>query len=133
MCLITDEGNLPRKTAEDITVYKILGKNYFEDFYRSYYRHYFRWQIGKTYQQNLGIAKVNAVPNPYIAVDEGFHAYHMKLEHAKEHFHAIPWFKSLFLSGAVVIAKFTIPKGSTVIKERDEIVSNQIRFDEVVG
>ena len=115
---------------EDKVVIKILYKEPIDTFLFKKYRYYspyegYKYIKGKLNISPLGI-QINRVPDDWsinIMVNEGFHSFLTK-EIAEN-------YKSKLLNDSrAVLCKCIIPKGSTVVYNDSEIVSNQIIFIE---
>lgn len=114
--------------TDDIIVYKYLIKKkllFFNKYYAPVISR-FSYKKGKTYYSPLKIAihyhEKNS-DNFAITVEEGFHSF----------IHYINVFRYLFAQGMkfrrnFVIGKFIIPKGTTYIRNDEQIVSDRIKF-----
>ena len=118
--------------TDDIIVYKYLIKKKFL-FFNKYYApviNRFSYKKGKTYYSPLNIAIHHYEKNSdnfAITVEEGFHSF----------IHHIYGFRFLSKYGIkfrpdFVIGKFIIPKGTTYIKNNEQIVSDRIKFIGVI-
>ena len=113
---------------EDKVVIKILYKESINNFFFKKYNYYspyedYKYIKGKLNTSPLGI-HINRVPNDWIInimINKGFHSFLTK-EKANS-YKAI-----LFNYPKAVLCKCIIPKGSTVVYNNSEIVSNQIIF-----
>ena len=123
---------LTQVATDDIIVYKYLIKKKLL-FFNKYYApviNRFSYKKGKTYYSPLNIAihyhEKNS-DNFAITVEEGFHSF----------IHYINVFRYLSKYGIkfrrdFVIGKFIIPKGTTYIKNNEQIVSDRIKFIGVI-
>ena len=115
---------------EDKVVIKILYKELKNSFLFKKYNYYspyegYKYIKGKLNISPLGI-HINRVPDDWsinIMVNEGFHSFLTK-EGANN------YKTELFNYQEAVLCKCIIPKGSTVVYNNSEIVSNQIIFIE---
>ena len=115
---------------EDKVVIKILHKEYINSFFSKKYNYYspyegYKYIKGKLNISPLGIY-INRVPDDWsinIMINEGFHSFLTK-EYANA------YKAELFNYPEAVLCKCIIPKGSTVVYNNSEIVSNQIIFIE---
>ena len=115
---------------EDKVVIKILykeSKNSFLFKKYSYYSPYegYKYVKGKLNISPLGI-RINRVFDDWninIMVNEGFHSFRNKKD-------ANDYKNKLFNDSKTVLCKCIIPKGSTIVYNDSEIVSNQIIFIE---
>ena len=118
--------------TDDIIVYKYLIKKKLL-FFNKYYApviNRFSYKKGKTYYSPLNIAIHHHEKNSdnfAITVEEGFHSF----------IHPIYVFRFLSKYGIkfrrdFVIGKFIIPKGTTYIKNDEQIVSDRIKFIGVI-
>ena len=113
---------------EDKVVIKILYKEPINTFLFKKYKYYspyegYKYIKGKLNISPLGI-HINRVPDDWsinIMVNEGFHSFL-----TKEYVNAYK--AKLFNYPEAVLCKCIIPKGSTVVYNNSEIVSNQIVF-----
>ena len=113
---------------EDKVVIKILHKESINSFFSKKYNYYspykgYKYIKGKLNTSPLGI-HINKVPDDWsinIMVNEGFHSFLTK-EIAEN-------YKSKLLNDSrAILCKCIIPKGSTIVYNDSEIVSNQIIF-----
>ena len=115
---------------EDKVVIKILYKESINKFFFKKYNYYspyenYKYIKGKLNTSPLGI-HINRVPNDWIInimINEGFHSFLTKEK-------ANSYKTILFNYPKAVLCKCIIPKGSTVVYNNSEIVSNQIIFIE---
>ena len=115
---------------EDKVVIKILHKESINSFFSKKYNYYspyegYKYIKGKLNISPLGIY-INRVPDDWnvnIIVNEGFHSFLTKND-------ANDYKTKLFNYKEDVLCKCIIPKGSTVVYNDSEIVSNQIIFIE---
>lgn len=113
---------------EDKVVIKILYKEPIDTFLFKKYRYYspyegYRYIKGKLNISPLGI-QINKTPDDWsidIMINEGFHSFLTK-ENAND------YKTKLFNDSEAVLCECIIPKGSTVVYNNLEIVSNQIIF-----
>ena len=113
---------------EDKVVIKILYKESINKFFFKKYNYYspyenYKYIKGKLNTSPLGI-HINRVPNDWIInimINEGFHSFLTKEK-------ANAYKTILFNYPKAVLCKCIIPKGSTVVYNNSEIVSNQIIF-----
>ena len=113
---------------EDKVVIKILYKEPINTFLFKKYKYYspyegYKYIKGKLNISPLGI-HINKVPDDWsinIMVNEGFHSFLTKED-------ANDYKTKLFNYPEAVLCKCIIPKGSTVVYNNSEIVSNQIIF-----
>ena len=113
---------------EDKVVIKILYKESINKFFFKKYNYYslyenYKYIKGKLNTSPLGI-HINRVPNDWIIniiINEGFHSFLTKDD-------ANDYKTILFNYPKAVLCKCIIPKGSTVVYNNSEIVSNQIIF-----
>lgn len=123
---------LTQVATDDIIVYKYLIKKKLL-FFNKYYApviNRFSYKKGKTYYSPLNIAIHHHEKNSdnfAITVEEGFHSF----------IHHIYVFRFLSEHGIkfrrdFVIGKFIIPKGTTYIKNNEQIVSDRIKFIGVI-
>ena len=113
---------------EDKVVIKILYKELTNSFLFKKYNYYspyegYKYIKGKLNISPLGIY-INRVPDDWsinIMVNEGFHSFLTKED-------ANDYKTKLFNDSEAVLCKCIIPKGSTVVYNNSEIVSNQIIF-----
>ena len=113
---------------EDKVVIKILYKELINIFLFKEYKYYSPYEgyiyiKGKLNISPLGI-HINKVPDNWsinIMVNEGFHSFLTK-ENAND------YKTKLFNDSEAVLCECIIPKGSTVVYNNSEIVSNQIIF-----
>lgn len=115
---------------EDKVVIKILYKEPINSFFFKKYNYYspfenYKYIKGKLNISSLGI-HINKTPDDWnidIIVNEGFHSFLTK-EIAEN-------YKSKLLNDSIaILCKCIIPKGSTIVYNDSEIVSNQIIFIE---
>ena len=113
---------------EDIIVVKILYKRPINIFFFKKYNYYspcqkYKYIKGKLNISPLGIHIVRLSDNwnINITVNEGFHSFRTKKD-------ANDYKTKLFNYQEDVLCKCIIPKGSTVVYNNSEIVSNQIIF-----
>ena len=115
---------------EDKVVIKILYKEPINSFFFKKYNYYspyegYKYIKGKLNTSPLGI-NINRLPEDWninIMVNEGFHSFRTKKD-------ANDYKTKLFNDSEAVLCKCIIPKGSTVVYNNSEIVSNQIIFIE---
>ena len=115
---------------EDKVVIKILYKDTINKFLFKKYNYYspyedYKYIKGKLNTSPLGIC-INKVPNICdinIIVNEGFHSFLTKED-------ADAYKTEVINSSKAILCKCIIPKGSTIIYNDSEIVSNQIIFIE---
>ena len=115
---------------EDKVVIKILYKEPINSFFFKKYNYYspyegYKYIKGKLNISSLGI-QINKTPDDWsinIMINEGFHSFLTK-ENAND------YKTKLFNDSEAVLCKCIIPKGSTVVYNNSEIVSNQIIFIE---
>ena len=115
---------------EDKVVIKILYKEPINNFFFKKYNYYspyedYKYIKGKLNISPLGI-HINRTSDNWninIMVNEGFHSFLTK-EGAKD------YKTKLFNDSEAVLCECIIPKGSTVVYNNSEIVSNQIIFIE---
>ena len=115
---------------EDKVVIKILYKEPIDTFLFKKYRYYSPYESYMYIKGELNISPlgihINKVPDDWsinIMVNEGFHSFLTK-EGAND-------YKTKLLNySEAVLCKCIIPKGSTVVYNNSEIVSNQIIFIE---
>ena len=115
---------------EDKVVIKILYKDTINKFLFKKYNYYspyedYKYIKGKLNTSPLGIC-INKVSNIYdinIIVNEGFHSFLTKEDADAYKTEVINSFKA-------VLCRCIIPKGSTIVYNNSEIVSNQIIFIE---
>ena len=113
---------------EDKVVIKILHKESINSFFFKKYNYYspyedYKYIKGKLNISPLGI-HINRVSDDWsinIMINEGFHSFLTK-EYANT------YKAKLFNYPKAVLCKCIIPKGSTVVYNNSEIVSNQIIF-----
>ena len=113
---------------EDKVVIKILYKEPINTFLFKKYKYYSPYEgyiyiKGKLNISSLGI-QINRVSDDWsinIMVNEGFHSFLTKED-------ANTYKTKLFNDSETVLCKCIIPKGSTVVYNNSEIVSNQIIF-----
>lgn len=113
---------------DDKVVIKILHKELINTFLFKEYKYYspyegYKYIKGKLNISPLGI-HINRVPNNWsinIMVNEGFHSFLTKDS-------ANTYKTKLFNYPEAVLCMCIIPKGSTVVYNNSEIVSNQIIF-----
>lgn len=112
---------------EDKVVIKILYKEPINRFFFKKYNYYspyedYKYIKGKLNISPLGI-HINRSPEDWninIVVNEGFHSFLTK-EDAND-------YKTKVFNQKAILCKCIIPKGSTVVYNNSEIVSNQIIF-----
>ena len=115
---------------EDKVVIKILYKESKNSFLFKKYNYYspyegYKYIKGKLNTSPLGIC-INKVPNICdinIIVNEGFHSFLTKED-------ANAYKTEVINSSKTILCKCIIPKGSTIVYNDSEIVSNQIIFIE---
>ena len=115
---------------EDKVVIKILYKESINRFFFKKYNYYspcqnYKYIKGKLNTSPLGI-HINRAPDDWsinIIVKEGFHSFYTKKD-------ANDYKNKLFKDSKIVLCKCIIPKGSTIVYNDSEIVSNQIIFIE---
>ena len=115
---------------EDKVVIKILYKESINRFFFKKYNYYspyeyYKYIKGKLNISPLGIhiVRLSDDYNINIMVNEGFHSFHTKKD-------ANDYKTKLFNYQKMVLCKCIIPKGSTIVYNNSEIVSNQIIFIE---
>ena len=113
---------------EDKVVIKILYKELIDTFLFKKYRYYSPYESYMYIKGELNISPlgihINKVPDDWsinIMVNEGFHSFLTKED-------ANNYKAKLFNYSEAVLCKCIIPKGSTVVYNNSEIVSNQIIF-----
>lgn len=115
---------------KDKVVIKILYRDTINKFFFKKYDYYspyegYKYIKGKLNISPLGIY-INRVPNTWninVIVNEGFHSFRTK-ESAED-------YKSKLINDSeAILCKCIVPKGSTIIYNDSEIVSNQIIFIE---
>ena len=135
MCLIKtiklkelERYHITNILKEDKVVIKILYKEPINTFLFKKYNYYspyedYKYIKGKLNTSPLGICinKVPSICDINIIVNEGFHSFLTK-EYANV------YKTKLFNDSEAVLCKCIIPKGSTVVYNNSEIVSNQIIF-----
>ena len=115
---------------EDKVVIKILYKESINSFFFKKYNYYspyenYKYITGKLNTSPLGIL-INGEPdtrNINIVINEGFHSFRTKDR-------ANAYKTDMFNNSKTVLCKCIIPKGSTIVYNNSEIVSNQIIFIE---
>ena len=113
---------------EDKIVIKILYKESINRFFFTKYNYYspyegYKYIKGKLNTSSLGI-HINRLSEDWninIIVNEGFHSFRTKNDAYKS---------ELINDPRAILCKCIIPKGSTVVYNNSEIVSNQIIFIE---
>lgn len=113
---------------EDKIVIKILYKDVINNFFFKKYDYYspyegYKYIKGKLNTSPLGI-HINRLSNDWnfsIMVNEGFHSFRTKNDAYKS---------ELINDSNAILCKCIIPKGSTIVYNDSEIVSNQIIFIE---
>ena len=113
---------------EDKVVIKILYKDIINNFFFKKYDYYspyegYKYIKGKLNTSPLGI-HINRLSNDWnlsIMVDEGFHSFRTKDDAYKS---------ELISDSKAILCKCIIPKGSAIVYNDSEIVSNQIIFIE---
>ena len=113
---------------EDIVVIKKLYKESINNFFFKKYNYYspyegYKYIKGKLNTSPLGI-HINRVSDDWsinIIVNEGFHSFRTKEDAYKS---------ELISCSRTILCKCIIPKGSTIVYNDSEIVSNQIIFIE---
>ena len=115
---------------EDKVVIKILYKNTINKFFFKKYNYYSPYEDYKYIKSKLNTSPlgiyINKVPNICdinIIVNEGFHSFLTKED-------AYAYKTEVINNPKAVLCKCIIPKGSTIIYNDSEIVSNQIIFIE---
>ena len=114
---------------EDKVVIKVLYKESINNFFFKKYNYYsiyedYKYIKGKLNTSPLGILVNKEFQNLNIIINEGFHSFRTKED-------AYIYRKTvLFNYSKAVLCKCIIPKGSTVIINDNQIVSNQIIFIE---
>lgn len=111
---------------EDKIVIKILYKDIIDNFFFKKYDYYspyegYKYIKGKLNTSPLGI-HINRLSNDWnlsIMVNEGFHSFRTKNDAYKS---------ELINDSNAILCKCIIPKGSTIVYNDSEIVSNQIIF-----
>lgn len=111
---------------EDKVVIKILYKDTINNFFFKKYNYYspyegYKYIKGKLNTSPLGIY-INRVPDTWnlnVIVNEGFHSFCTKNDAYKS---------ELINDSRAILCKCIIPKGSTIVYNDSEIVSNQIIF-----
>ena len=114
---ILDEDKIVIKVLCRKSVNRIFFKKHI---YYSPYQNY-KYIKGKLNISPLGI-HINRVPNNWsinIMVNEGFHSFRTKEDAYKS---------EIISDSRAVLCKCIIPKGSTIVYNNSEIVSNQIIF-----
>ena len=113
---------------EDKVVIKILYKEPIDTFLFKKYRYYSPYESYMYIKGELNISPlgihINRVPDDWsinIMVNEGFHSFLTKED-------ANDYKTKLFNYQEAVLCECIIPKGSTVVYNNSEIVSNQIIF-----
>ena len=113
---------------EDKVVIKILYKEPIDTFLFKKYRYYSPYESYMYIKGELNISPlgihINRVPDDWsinIMVNEGFHSFLTKED-------ANDYKTKLFNDSEAVLCECIIPKGSTVVYNNSEIVSNQIIF-----
>ena len=113
---------------EDKVVIKILYKELINTFLFKKYRYYSPYESYMYIKGELNISPlgihINKVPDDCsinIMVNEGFHSFLTKED-------ANDYKTKLFNDSEAVLCECIIPKGSTVVYNNSEIVSNQIIF-----
>ena len=113
---------------EDKVVIKILYKEPIDTFLFKKYRYYSPYESYMYIKGELNISPlgihINRVPDDWsinIMVNEGFHSFLTKED-------ANDYKTKLFNYQKMVLCKCIIPKGSTIVYNNSEIVSNQIIF-----
>ena len=115
---------------ENKVVIKILYKEPINSFFFKKYNYYspfeyYKYIKGKLNISPLGI-RINRLPEDWninIIVNEGFHSFLTEED-------ANTYKTNLFNNSEAILCKCIIPKGSTVVYNDSEIVSNQIIFIE---
>ena len=135
MCLIKtiklkelERYHITNILKEDKVVIKILYKEPINTFLFKKYKYYspyegYMYIKGELNISPLGI-HINKVPDDWsinIMVNEGFHSFRTKEDAYKS---------ELISDSRAVLCKCIIPKGSTIVYNDSEIVSNQIIFIE---
>ena len=135
MCLIKtiklkelERYHITNILKEDKVVIKILYKEPINTFLFKKYKYYspyegYMYIKGELNISPLGI-QINKVPNDWdinIMINEGFHSFRTKEDAYKS---------ELISDSRAVLCKCIIPKGSTIVYNDSEIVSNQIIFIE---
>ena len=115
---------------EDKVVIKILHKEPINSFFFKKYNYYspyegYKYIKGKLNISPLGIHinRSHEDWNINIMVNEGFHSFRTKKD-------ANDYKNKLFNDSKTILCKCIIPKGSTIVYNDSEIVSNQIIFIE---
>lgn len=115
---------------EDKVVIKILYKEPINKFFFKKYNYYspfedYKYIKGKLNISPLGISicRTSFSCNVNIMINEGFHSFRTKKD-------ANDYKAKLFNYSEAVLCKCIIPKGSTIVYNDSEIVSNQIIFIE---
>ena len=115
---------------EDKVVIKILYKEPIDTFLFKKYRYYSPYESYMYIKGELNISPlgihINKVPDDWsinIMVNEGFHSFLTKED-------ADVYKSKLISDSRAVLCKCIIPKGSTIVYNDSEIVSNQIIFIE---
>lgn len=113
---------------EDKVVIKILYKEPIDTFLFKKYRYYSPYESYMYIKGELNISplgiQINRVPDDWsinIMVNEGFHSFLTKED-------ANTYKTKFFNDSEAVLCKCIIPKGSTIVYNDSEIVSNQIIF-----
>lgn len=111
---------------ETIDVYKVLERSG-DDLVSPYLRNIYN--VGETYREKFSYAEhitshigYNRV-HDHLGIHRGLHAY-ASVEAAV---------KDVMYEHNEVICRFTIPKGSFVFKEQEEVCSNTMKFEEVLA
>ena len=137
MCLIKtiklnelERYSITNILKEDEVVIKILYKELINSFFFKKCNYYSPYEGYKYIKGKLNISPlkihINRVSNDWninIMVNEGFHSFLTKKD-------ANDYKNKLFNDSKTVLCKCIIPKGSTIVYNDSEIVSNQIIFIE---
>ena len=135
MCLIKtiklnelERYNITNILKEDKVVIKILYKESINRFFFKKYNYYSPYEDYKYIKDKLNISPlgihINRTSNDWninIMVNEGFHSFRTKKD-------ANDYKTKLFNYPEAILCKCIITKGSTVVYNNSEIVSNQIIF-----
>jgi hypothetical protein len=115
---------------KDIIVIKILYKEPINRFFFKKYNYYSPYEGYKYIKGKLNISPLGIFINKMstncdyrIVINEGFHSFRIKKD-------ANDYKTKLFNDSKAVLCKCIIPKGSTIVYNDSEIVSNQIIFIE---
>ena len=111
---------------KDMVVIKVLQKRLINRIFFKEYNYYspcmnYKYIKGKLNISPLGVCIINGSDYSAIEIDKGFHSFRSKEDITEE-------FRLPFSN--YVLCKCIIPKGSTIVYNDSEIVSNQIIFIE---